>query len=344
MAFCKSMVPRFKEEKNCAPPSTRYFPKSESIEKGHLPYDNQMTSRFNSALCSANEGVRTMSKLYSTHSEMQGGTRTSATSKPPRSVKPSVIKKLPNEQAKATSGLNLSKGSSVIQREMRTRGKAPGGIKTAVKKELPKEQESLDNLRDGVVKSTSDNVDCVEGNEVTDLRRRNNPSNPIVKESKHSGQEALLQNELQAALAQLKSAEQRMKEAQDKVKSLEEANKTAREEVLAIQASLSDADSENEELREQLNQQKLVTEQMDHMICQECKFLKGCEEFPKDEQADQVKKKVSADMIKKIYLKIEKYGIEMKRLGSILEEMQKEKIVIEKQREYVDECIAQFMR
>lgn len=57
-----------------------------------------------------------------------------------------------------------------------------------------------------------------------------------------------------------------------------------------------------------------------------------------------VKKKVSADMIKKIYLKIEKYGIEMKRLGSILEEMQKEKIVIEKQREYVDECIAQFMR
>ncbi|XP_021928397.1 uncharacterized protein LOC110834007 [Zootermopsis nevadensis] len=258
--------------------------------KGNTLFNKQkqVTTQIGSGPCPSQKEVRRMSKLNSMpslksgrgNSEMQrevklGGT-TSFKHEPPRSSKPVMNKELPKEQ-----------GSVVEQ------------------------QSSIGNQCDQALNSSGEDVDSVKGSDVIDLRRINGPistkgavetkpdASDTFTESKHNGQEAELRTELPASQAQLGSAEHRMKEAQNKVKSLEKDIRAGQDEMLIIQASITDARNKNEQLRELLIQQQLVIEQTDSVICQECKLLKG--------QAKQVLKQNDMTLCIRKYIYI--YGL-----------------------------------
>ncbi|XP_021940639.1 uncharacterized protein LOC110840124 isoform X2 [Zootermopsis nevadensis] len=253
-----------------------------------------------------------------------------------------------------TYSMRSTKGTCDTASSMR---KTTKFIKPAVKQKLSKEQESImekhsdiNDPRDNVLNSAGKYVVPVEEDNSTDLRRRNSPSTPsgitetnsqaadVTTKSKHNQQEAELWIKIKATQAQLKAAEERTKE---EAELLEKSKKEALDEVHDLSRSLTGLKSKNEELQEVISNNQMMIGKTDHLLCQQCKLWKRCEDFKQDKQVD---KKISAqaDKMKKLTVELDRKFTKVTYLKSQIEEMQQKKISLQEKRAYRDGSIVRL--
>ncbi|KDR23559.1 uncharacterized protein LOC110835807 isoform X2 [Zootermopsis nevadensis] len=330
MVFSKSQVPRFKEEISCAPPPTRYAPKTDSQIKGIVSYEKQTTARFDAGKF---------------HSENEGG-------------------RMPRTNTTLSQNLDKEKG------KMRTCDtefmcETPRSRKLTMEKELPEEQESiveecscLDSQYDSVLNSHELYLKSLEENNSADLRRINislstteaaecssDGCDITVTESTPNDQDQIseLWCELQACQVQLKSDEDYLKREEEEAAFLEEVNKAVYDRMRVQQKLVLDAINKNEQLQEIKNRQQLMIDQKDPVMCQQCTFSIGCEELQQDKQADKVNKETSLRAYEE-KLKVDRIVTEVGHLKDTLKKMQEEKIRYKAHRLSRDGHIAQLER